>query len=109
MFAFFIGLLIGGIVGLLAICILVAGRVSQAEYDLAVAQCDLLKMEKMLRFCLAEADYLSEIGIFAATRTTGLRIVKMKEVIEKTLKQCGCNVGDTMLHGNMSSTNDDEK
>ena len=103
MFTFFIGLLIGGLAGILTICVLVAGRISQAEYDLTVAQCDLLKMEKMLRFCLSEVEYLKEIGIFASTRTTGLRLEKMKNEIEKTLKSCGCgDVGESMLHCNVN-------
>ena len=104
---FIVGLIVGGIGGVLMICLLVAGRISQAEYDYTVAQCDLLKMEKTLRFCLSEVEYLKEIGIFASTRTTGLRLEKMKNEIEKTLKSCGCgDVGESVLHCNVNDEQD---
>ena len=100
---FIVGLIVGGIGGILTICILVAGRISQAEYDYTVAQCDLLQMEKMLRFCLSEVEYLKEIGIFASTRATGLRLEIIKNEIEKTLKNCGCgDVGESMLQCNVN-------
>jgi hypothetical protein len=92
MIAFFAGLLIGAIGGIILICIFVAERINQADYTVEQASHRLTKMEKMLRECIDEANYLSEIGIFVSTRATGKRITIMREKIEKVLADCECVV-----------------
>jgi hypothetical protein len=82
-----ISLIIGYAVGLVSICLLTIGRMSQLLNQIDTYEFHTRKMENVLLDCTNEADHLLHAGIYGSTRDAARRITEMKDKITGVLDE----------------------